>query len=295
MARKPKAKPKKRKPRKPGWWESLSPQKRRRVVSGVGLAFLLLIFAAAGAVGLSRLEAHVRGSLVERVAPSVFFTDLPDCLASLAGPDLHNSVGDLSDRDWTDETICREMAERLGTLGWVSRVNHVRRTGDGRFEISCRYRRPFAMTQEGTEFLLLDADGVRLPGTYLYEPSWRLIQGAGASSPEPGTKWPGNDVQAGLEILQALANRPFAGQITAVLVDNFGGRVDPRRAHIELATDRAGGRIVWGSAPGFELEENSVKAKLAILEENFRKTGRVDANHAIIDVSTFPDRFTIPG
>ena len=82
------------------------------------------------------------------------------------------------------------------------------------------------------------------------------------------------------------------GKVPAIL---YGGRRDPRACHIELMTDQAGGRIRWGSAPGSELEENGVQQKLALLRENFSKTGRVDARHAVIDVSTFPDRYTIPG
>lgn len=295
MARKPKTKVRKRKAHKPGWWESLDPKRRRRVVGGAGLAIIVVAVTLAGLVGLSRLEAHVEGALAERAAPSLSFVDLPDELFALAGGDLHDSVIDLLDRRWTDDSLCREMADRLSAVGWVARVNHVRRTSDGRFEISCRYRKPFAMIQKGTEFFLLDSEGVRLPGTYAYDPALRLIQGVGASASKQGAKWPGQDVDAGLAILQAIEGQPFAGQITAVLVDNFDGRVDPRQTHIELATDRAGGRVYWGSAPGFELEENSVENKLAILGENFRRTGRVDAHHAIIDVSTFPDRFTIPG
>lgn len=295
MARKPKTKARRRKAQKRGWWESLDPTKRRRVVTGSALTILFLAVALAGLVGLSRLEAHVGSILLQRAAPRVSFVDVPDRLATLVGSDLHDSVLDLLDRDWTDDTLCREMAERLGSVGWVARVNHVRRTSDARFEISCRYRRPFAMVQVGTDFFLLDGEGVRLPGTYQYDPAWWLMQGAGASASAPGVKWPGEDVEAGLAILRVLAGQPFAGQITAVLVDNFAGRVDPRHTHVELATDRAGGRIYWGSAPGSELEENSVEKKLAILRENFRRTGRVDAHHAVIDVSTFPDRFTIPG
>ena len=39
---------------------------------------------------------------------------------------------------------------------------------------------------------------------------------------------------------------------------------------------------------------NSVAEKLAILTENYRQTGRADAGHAVIDISLYPDRFTIP-
>jgi hypothetical protein len=121
------------------------------------------------------------------------------------------------------------------------------------------------------------------------------VQGVGRPPPESGARWQGKDLQAALAVLTALRQEPFGSQITGVLVENFGGRVDPMRSHIELATDRAGGRVRWGSAPGQEIEENSVEQKLAILRANFRDTGRADAHHPVIDVSTFPDRFTIPG
>jgi hypothetical protein len=151
------------------------------------------------------------------------------------------------------------------------------------------------MVQHGGEFLLVDADGVRLPGKYLYNPAWKLVQGVRASPPEPGVSWEGQDIRAGLAVIEALGEQPFADQITAVLVDNVGGRHQPGRSHVELATDRAGGRIRWGSAPGTEVEENSVPQKVAILYENYRQTGRLDAGHPVIDISTFPDRFTVPG
>ena len=67
------------------------------------------------------------------------------------------------------------------------------------------------------------------------------------------------------------------------------------KTNVELATDRAGGRIRWGSAPGLEIEENLPGQKLALLRQNFINTGRADADHPVIDVSTFPDRFTVPG
>ncbi|MCH8149346.1 MAG: hypothetical protein IH987_15410 [Planctomycetes bacterium] len=150
------------------------------------------------------------------------------------------------------------------------------------------------MVQKKDEFYLVDRHSVRLPGRYHYDPIWLLIQGVGQSAPDPGRVWPGGDVRTGLAVIEAIVGRSFVSQITAVLVENVGGRRDRHRCHVELATDRAGGRIRWGSAPGFELEENSVAEKLAILTENYRHTGRADAEHPIIDISLYPDRYTIP-
>jgi hypothetical protein len=216
-------------------------------------------------------------------------------LVGLAAADLHGHLADLRKRNWTDDRLCREIADHLATLGWVARVNFVRRTGNARFEVSASYRLPAAMVQQGGDYFLVDRETIRLPGRYIYDSNRKVIQGVEGPVPEPGARWDGDDVRAGLAILVAIDREPFGRQLTGVSVDNFEGRRNPRASHIELVTDRAGGRIRWGSAPGLELEENLVEQKLALLRENYDRTGRADAQHAVIDVSTFPDRYTIPG
>ncbi len=225
----------------------------------------------------------------------VLFIDLPESLKSLALGAMDETVAEHLGRPWTDDRLCRDIAVALDSVGWVQKVNYVRRTPDARILISCRYRTAVAMVQSGAEFKLIDGAAIRLPGSYRYDPTWGLIQGVASPAPAPGRSWPGSDLRAGLTVLAAIENEPFAEQITAVLVDNFEGRKDPLASHLELATDRAGGRIRWGSAPGHELEENSLEQKVALLRENYRQTGRADAHHLLIDVSIFPDRYLVPG
>jgi len=278
------------------WWRSVDPARRRAfLLTGVKILALTVAGLAAG-FGLDRLDAHVGGELLGRVErPELAFVDLPPAVERLGGSDLASVVTDLLDQPWTDPRLCRAMAERLTGVGWIARVHSVRRTGDGRFEVSARYRIPLAMVQQGGEFLLIDGEGVRLPGTYFPDPSWKFIRGVRAGAPVAGERWPGDDLSAGLRLVADLSQEPFAAQIAGVIVENFGGRVAHGRSHIELVSDREGGRIRWGSAPGQEVEENSVEQKLAILRANHRVSGRADSGHQVIDISTFPDRFTVPG
>ena len=278
------------------WVNFLSDTQKRRQVGGVAFAIVMVAFLGASGYAVTKLEAHVHHRVHDRAAaPTLTFVDMPDGVAELALDDLSASVADLLEGEWTGESLCSTMARRLTDTGWLASLNFVRRFPDARFEVSGVYRIPQAMVQHGDDFLLIDGQGIRLPGLYRYAPTWKLIQGVSLPPPTPGQLWNGQDVQAALDLVRLIEPELYSGQITGVLVENVGGRVAPSRCHVELATDRSGGRIRWGSGLGMELEENSAGQKLAILRANYGQTGRADANHTVIDVSTFPDRFTIPG
>lgn len=293
MSRKRKKKPAESAAKSKPW--SLSSRGRRMLLTAFAMLGSIGLIGG-GFVGLKKLDAHVdRMLLLDRPDAVVEFVDLPKELYSLANYDLQKSLFDVLGRDWTDDRLCAEMAARVATVGWVGKVHHVRRTGGGRFEISCRYRNPAAIVlHQGTGYLV-DVDGTRLPGTYVPHPLWRTIFGVQALPPQPGVRWDGDDVRTGLAVLATVQAEPFAQQIVGVAVENHAGRSDPRTGHVELVTDRPGGRIRWGSAPGMELEENGVGQKLALLRKNYSDTGRADAGHVVIDVSVFPDRYTVPG
>lgn len=294
MGRKPNRRKAGTKNRRASWWSAVVLQRRRQVLTGCAVLAALVVLVVSGRVAVARLDSHVNRVLKRQAIPELAFVDLPARLLMFAEEDLKRSAEDLLKGDWTKPDLCKVIAERLAKVGWVAEINYVRRTGTGRFEVSARFRSPTAMVQHDDRFYLVDEHAVRLPGLYHYDETWLLIQGVEHAAPGPGTVWAGGDVRAGLAVIDALAGKAFLSQITAVLVDNVLGRRDRHRTHLELATDRAGGRIRWGSAPGFEIEETSVAEKLAILTENYRQTGRVDAGHPVIDISLYADRFTIP-
>jgi len=272
------------------------PPMRRPLLYGF-LAAACVVLALAGSRAIGYFDGRLSQSLLARSPEaSIEFVDLPEGLMALAGGDLRGSVSDLLELPWTEPDRCRQIAERLSTLGWIEAIESVQRNNAGRFEIRARYRIPVALVGfKDDDYVLVDGKGVRLPGLYVYHSRWYIVDGLESAPPKVGERWGAPELDAGLAVLTALRPEPYRHQIAGVSVANFAGRKNARGTHLELFTDRPGGRIRWGSAPGFEVEENVASQKLALLRQNFAQTGRADAGHPVIDISTFPDRFHIPG
>ena len=261
-------------------------------VTREGLKLALLLAVCATVVwGLQRAQQNeFRRPEYHRQTQFV----IADAPAGLADVVLNDLTG-LTQTSWIDDGLCERTYERLSQNAWVRSVRRVGKAEPGVIRVECEYRRPIAMVQQNEYFYMLDEYGIRLPGQYDYQPGWLLIQGVQAALPDPGEIWPGADLDAGLRLAGMLLDQPYHHQVVAVLMHNHAGRVDPYRHHVELVTDRDGSRILWGSAPGEEQEENSAAHKLRILAENFRQHGRIDAYQPRIDISVFPDRYVIPG
>lgn len=259
---------------------------------------MILALAAVGLVGSQAIKQfNIRLSdslLAEHPRASVEFVDLPEGMMALAGGDLRGSIADLLERTWTDPELCELIANRLSNVGWIDRVEAVERGRTGRFSVKARYRIPMALVNAGKDdYVLVDGQGIRLPGLYIYHDRWYVIEGVRGEPPGVGQPWTSPDLSAGLAILELMRPEPFRPQIVGVDVSNFGGRKNARQTHVVLKTDRRG-TIRWGSAPGYEVEENLAAQKLAILRQNHLQTGRADAGHNTIDISTFPDKFHVP-
>ena len=257
---------------------------------GLKLALTLTVCTAA-IWGLQRAQQNEFRNPEYHQQTQFVLADAPAGIADVVLDDLAR----LTQTSWIDNELCERAYERLSQSPWVRAVHHVGKAEPGVIRVACEYRRPIAMVQQHEYFYMVDEYGIRLPGQYDYQPGWLLIQGVQAALPEPGEIWPGADLAAGLRLAEMLLNQPYHYQVVAVLMHNHGGRVDPYHHHVELVTDRDGSRILWGSAPGEEQEENTAAHKLQILAENFRRHGRIDAHQPRIDISVFPDRYFIPG
>ncbi len=253
-------------------------------------ALFLITFVCAGIWGARRLESYVAAKPEYHSPPEFVLVDVPagieDRIQVLLAPFTNHA--------WSDPDLCRAVAENLAASPWVESIEYVRRFANGRISVSCQYRLPAALVQSGGKFYALSTDGVRLPGSYQYTPALVLVQGVNASTPPAGDFWTGDDLQAAIEIIELLHKEPFFDQVTAILVDNYGGRKNEHESHLQLVTSPGDHRIAWGSAPGEEIEENTVAEKIALLRANYRRWGRIDAGRRQIDISVFPDRFTTP-
>jgi len=263
---------------------SVSGRTLRRALPIAGLALLVL----AAVLGTRRLEAYVAARDEFQAAPSIILVDVPEGLEDR----LMKLVAPVADRPWVDPKLCRDVALTLAESPWVMHVDSVSRDAHARLVINCRYRTPAAMIQSAGEYFVVGPDRVRLPGTYRYHPSLVMVQGVRTPAPPAGVVWDGDELNAGMNIIELLRREPFFEQITAVLVQNHDGLRDKTEPHILLATAPGSSRIAWGSAPGREIEENSLDQKLALLRENFCRWGRIDAGQQYIDISVLPDRFT---
>ena len=197
---------------------------------------------------------------------------------------------------------------------WIRRITSIRRVYDPQRNvqtvlIAADFRRPVALVVQGDAYYLVDEAGTRLPGTYSQRdaaamvghvlsgaasPSqaMMMLRGIDAAAPDPGQAFTTPDFKAGLALVGLLAGQPYAGQIGAIDLSNFGGRVSSTDAYIVLDTvypDPAGGpgttRIYWGRPAGDEkFFEVSASAKLAALAAIFQQYGRIDAGRPYVDI-----------
>lgn len=272
---------------------------RARLIANI---VILGALVAGGYLGLGRLDAHVR-SLPEYQSPvRVELANRPDWMREhhvreiLAGP---TGLEFLAGLEFLDDRTVERVASHTAQSGWVARVVRAEKLDGGVVRVECEFREPIAVVQRGSRFYLVDAEGLRLPGTYSDPGGYLIVQGVGQSAPPPGRSWNSDDLQAGLRLAELVLNEPFADQIGSIQVHNYAGRRDPAGAHLALLTrpadGRSGwGRVLWGSGPGEEIEEPTADEKIRLLRANYMQCGRIDAGAPWIDVSIRPGEYRRP-
>lgn len=266
---------------------------RARLIANVAVFGALV---AGGYLVLGRLDAYVR-SFPEYQSPvRVELANRPDWMRE---HHVREILAGLAILEFLDDRTVERVASHTTESGWVARVLRAEKLDGGVVRVECEFREPIAVVQRGSSFYLVDAEGLRLPGTYSDPGGYLIVQGVGQSAPPPGQPWNSDDLKAGLRLAQLVMNEPFADQIGSIQVHNYAGRRDPAGVHLALLTrpndDRSGwGRVLWGSGPGDEIEEPTADEKIRLLRANYMQCGRIDAGAPWIDVSIQPGEYRRP-
>jgi hypothetical protein len=169
-----------------------------------------------------------------------------------------------------------ELVERVGktfeACPWIRKVTAVERVFPDRLLIKFEYRRAHAAVRRENGYVLVDRDGVRLPGVYTTPPTCeRAVQITGLASlpPEPGKVWDDGSLRAAVAMVDFIPESSLLSRlgIREVDVANFGGRQDPRRSEMSLVAS-SGCVVAWGrTSQTSKFGDLSTEEKLENLRE----------------------------
>jgi hypothetical protein len=151
----------------------------------------------------------------------------------------------------------RGVVERVGRAfedcPWVRKVTAVERVYPNQLLVRFEYRRPHLAFRRANGYVVIDAQGVRLPGVYVEPPPCDRsvrISGLNAMPPEPGRPWADPGVRAALEMADLVHGNPLLQRLAVREIDlsNLGGRLDARRSEVALVTS-SGCSLDWGRLP----------------------------------------------
>ncbi len=279
---------------------------RRVAIHTTGLVLFSALLTFAYAATQQRVEREV---LKSKSPPRVVFLERPAWMSDGLLHDLTESVQPDVAKSPFDRDVLARVSEALSQSPWIKSVKQVRRVygeapGDT-ILVDAEFRAPVALVHSQDYFWLVDGEGVKLPQQFSLPQlprimrgmdrmmNLRIIEGVRAPVVNAGKKWPGEDLQAGLELARALYGQGFADDIEQIDVANFNGRRNAKEPHIILKT-RFGTEVRWGrpiTSKDFFVEVPASR-KIAVLTEIHQKYGRIDANRPWIDIRF--DRITYP-
>jgi hypothetical protein len=153
-----------------------------------------------------------------------------------------------------DPDLVGKVGAAFEACPWIRKVTAVERVFPDQLRVRFEYRRPHVAVRRENGYVLVDAQGVRLPGVYAEPPTCdraTLVAGVGSAPPEAGRTWEDPALRAGLELTDLVQSTPLLAKLglREVNVANFGGRLDPRQSELVFVTKR-GCELAWGRTPG---------------------------------------------
>lgn len=152
-----------------------------------------------------------------------------------------------------DEALVAKVGKSFEDCAWIKRVVAVERVFPDQLRVRFEYRRPHVAVRCENGYVVVDADGVRLPGVYADPPPCeRSVQvaGVGGRAPEAGKAWDAPALKAGMALADLVDATPLLTQLRVreVNVANHGGRLDPRMSEAVFST-ASGVELAWGRTP----------------------------------------------
>ncbi len=255
---------------------------------------IVVVLLVGGAVwlahwGVPRLENYAsRQRQVDVV--EVSFHDPP---AWMHG-DLELSLMLKAQAELSGDPLNREeltaVRQSLLSTGWFSDITQVRRISQHSVEVEGKFVDPYAVVRDRDGDHLIDPFGSLLPRSYPVGGAPQFITVTGVHfprPPRPGKSWDGGDITAALRMLRVIDHQSWRQQVIEVDVSDY---LQDHR--VDLITAQ-GGRVIWGSPPG---EERPLEAladfKLRLLEEQFQRSGYIDAGLPLLDLTRKEGSFT---
>ena len=280
------------------------PERDARVRRVMVHAVCAVVFILVCGTGLFLDRRYVEHKIVfAKQPPTVVLKNRPVWMSDFLAEQIIKTARPAGAHSAFDHQLLVNTVAMLRANPWIREVKQVRRAygrqpGDT-LEVDCEYRAPVALVKWQDFFWLVDGDGIKLPEVFSASDvphiltgqdrrvNIRVIQGVTQPPPETGTKWAGQDLQAGLELVKLLFGRPYAEEIEKVDVSNFGGRQNLRAAQLVLVT-RHNTQVRWGQPVTVPPDDFVVEApaaqKLAFMQAIFEEKKRVDGKFEWVDI-----------
>lgn len=151
-----------------------------------------------------------------------------------------------------DPELTKHVTEHYATNPWVAKVISVQKEFPNTLRVKVEMRKPLLAIEMKGQYVLVDKEGVRIPGTYVQVPKFSFtvarILGVKSAPPEAGKKWADAGIEAGIGVAEALVDNRVDRMMTIGAIDvsrvGRGGRDSEILIHAEDSVP-----IEWGRSP----------------------------------------------
>lgn len=151
-----------------------------------------------------------------------------------------------------DPDLTKHVTEHYQQNPWVAKVLSVQKEFPNTLRVKVEMRKPLVAVEMKGQFVLVDKDQVRIPGTYAQVPKFSFtvarVLGVKSAPPEAGKRWADAGLEAAVGVASALVDNRVDRMMTVNAIDvsrvGRGGRETEVVVHAEESVP-----IEWGRSP----------------------------------------------